>query len=40
MEIMFFWFSFESNSQYVGIVYLSPYGTVLEASCRLEYLAQ
>jgi hypothetical protein len=31
---------FKSNSQCIGIVYLSLYGSVFEASCRLEYLAQ
>jgi hypothetical protein len=40
MEIAFWWFSFESNSHYLGIVYLSPYGDYFEASCCLEYLAQ
>ena len=40
MEIAFLWFSLESNSHYLGIAHLSPYGAVFEASCCLEYLAQ
>ena len=29
--------SIRSNGQSVGVVYISPYGTIFEASCRLEY---
>ena len=29
--------SIHSNGQSVGVVYISLYGTIFEASCRLEY---
>ena len=29
--------SIHSNGQSVGVVYISPYGTIFEALCRLEY---
>ena len=29
--------SIRSNGQSVGVVYISLYGTIFEASCRLEY---
>ena len=29
--------SIRSNDQSVGVVYISPYGTIFEALCRLEY---
>ena len=29
--------SIHSNGQSVGVVYIPPYGTTFEASCRLEY---
>ena len=29
--------SIRSNGQSVGVVYISPYGTIFEALCRLEY---
>ena len=29
--------SIRSNGQSVGVVYISPYGTIFEALCHLEY---
>ena len=29
--------SIRSNGQSVGVVYISPYGTIFEALCRLEH---